>query len=64
MIMNTVLQFLPAQPEIYFLGLFLTVAASIIVGILFFTWFESRFVTHQTRILLAMGLIGFGLIVN
>ncbi len=64
MIMNTVFQFLPVQPEIHFLGLFLTVAASIIVGILFFTWFESRLVTHQTRILLVMGLIGLGLIVG
>ncbi|MEQ1720868.1 MAG: acyltransferase family protein [Nitrosomonas sp.] len=64
MIMNTIFQFLPVQPEIYFFGLFLTVAASITVGILFFTWFESRLVGNQTRILLVMGLIGFGLIVD
>ena len=64
MIMSTVFQFLPVQPEIHFLGLFLTVAASITVGILFSTWFESRLVTHQTSILLVMGLIGLGLIVG
>lgn len=55
-------KFLPHQPVVHLLGLFLAIAASIVTGIVLFNWLESRPVTNSMRILLPAGFLTCGLL--
>jgi peptidoglycan/LPS O-acetylase OafA/YrhL len=55
-------RFLPHQPVVHLLGLFLALAASIFTGIVLFNWLEARPVTNSMRILLPTGFLTCGLL--
>ncbi len=55
-------RFLPHQPIIHLIGLFLAIGASLGGGILLFKWLEARTVTSRIRILLPTGFIACGLL--